>query len=199
LQCDTKNYYFAGGNGDFSALPDANREYIYFYISTYTGDLSEQGVSVARMRYSDRDKPVGKVWKWHVGEWNQPGLGGRVTAIFPGHIDWHRADADAFWGPSIHWNTHLRQYVILLNRSKDSNWAQEGVYVTFNPDLADPTGWTKPVKILESQGNDRWYPQVIGLDRSKRETDKLAGSTARLFVRGQSRWELQFLRPDEKP
>lgn len=54
-----------------------------------------------------------------------------MTPIFPARIDWHRADADAFWSPSIHWNSHLRQYVVLLNRARDKDWTQEGVYVTF--------------------------------------------------------------------
>src|SRR5262249_9415603 len=35
LFCDTKNYYFAGGNGDFSVILDRNKEYFYFFISTY--------------------------------------------------------------------------------------------------------------------------------------------------------------------
>ena len=199
LRCDTKNFYFAGGNGDFSVMLDARKEFLYFFISTYAGGVAEQGVAVARMRWSDRDRPVGKVWQWHDGQWTEPGLGGHVTPIFPARTDWHRADADAFWGPSIHWNRHLRQYVILLNRTKDSNWTQEGIYVTFNRDLANPTGWSAPEKILDGPGRDRWYPQVIGLDKAKRETDKLAGRVARLFVRGQSRWEILFLKPGEQP
>jgi hypothetical protein len=43
-----------------------------------------------------------------------------------------------------------------------------------------------------------WYPQVIGLDKSRHETDKLAGRVARLFIRGQSRWEIFFLKPGER-
>jgi hypothetical protein len=196
LRCDTKNYYFAGGNGDFSAMVDPAEEYIYFFISTYTGGLDEQGVAMARMRYADRDQPVGKAWKWHAGTWQEPGLGGRVTSIFPARKDWHQEkEVDAFWGPSIHWNTHLRQYVILLNRAIDSNWKQEGVYVTFNTDLARPDKWTAPKKILESQGADRWYPVAFGTHAAQKETDKLVGRTARLFLRGQSRWELEFVKP----
>ncbi len=199
LRCDTKNYYFADGNGDFFVMADAPLEYLYFFISTYAGDVSEQGVSVARVRYADRDQPVAKVWKWHAGSWSEPGLGGRVTPIFPVKKDWHQAEAAAFWGPSIHWNTHLQQYVILLNRAKDGNWTQGGVYATFNPDLANPARWTPPAKILDGFGKDRWHPQVLGHDKSKREMDKLAGRTARLFVRGQSRWEILFLKPGEAP
>jgi hypothetical protein len=96
-------------------------------------------------------------------------------------VDIHRDDANYFWGPAIHWNTHLRQYVILLNRAKNKNWNQEGVYVTFNPRLDAPAAWTPPVKILDGV---HYYPQVIGTDVKRRETDKLAGRTARLFVTG---------------
>jgi hypothetical protein len=53
--------------------------------------------------------------------------------------------------------------------------------------------------ILAAPGRDRWYPQVIGLDSTRHETDKLASRVARLFVRGQSRWEILFLRPGEEP
>jgi len=196
FRCDTENFYFAGGNGDFSVILDGEKEYFYFFISTY-GDLSEQGVAVARMAYADRDAPVGKVWKWHDGGWREPGVGGRLTPIFGIVKDWHAKDANAFWGPSIHWNTYLETYVILLNRTMDSNWKQEGIYVTYNPDLSDPTDWTPPAKILDRadllsrlRRHSAWYPQVIGVEKG--ETDKRAGRLARLYVMGESYWEIEF-------
>jgi hypothetical protein len=200
LFCETPNHYFAGGNGDFSVLIDPKKEYFYFLISTYNKDIREQGVSIARMRYADRDAPVGKAFKWHKGEWKEPGLGGHVTPIFPAAVDWHKPVVDAFWGASIHFNTHLNQYVILLNRAKDKNWAQEGIYVTFNPDLSKPEGWSKPVKILDAPDleQSKWYPQVVGLDAKQHETDKLASRVARLFVAGRSKWEIVFRKPGEK-
>jgi hypothetical protein len=197
LRCDTTNHYFAGGNGDFSALVDARGEYLYFFISTFAGAAAEQGVAVARMRWADRDRPSGRVLKWHQGRWGEPGLGGGVTPIFPVKQDWHRPDVDAFWGPSIHFNWHLQQYVLLLNRAVDRHWKQEGVYVSFNPSLNDPAGWSTPQKIMDGPGGELWYPQVMGLDKGRQETDKLAGRVARLFIRGQSRWEILFLRVGE--
>lgn len=194
LNLETENFYFAGGNGDFSVLPDAAKEYIYFYISTYNKDIGEQGVSVARMKFADRDAPVGKVTKWHNGEWSEPGLEGHVTPIFAAQGDWHGMKVDAFWGPSIHWNTYLKQYVILLNRAKDSRWGQEGIYVTFNDDLGDPKGWSEPHRILEGGG---WYPQVVGLDKEEQETDKRAGQTARFYLSGVSEWEIEFKKADK--
>jgi hypothetical protein len=199
LNCGTSNYYFAGGNGDFCIMLDASQRYLYFFISTYAGPATAQGVSIARMSWADRDAPVGKLWKWHNGDWKQPGVGGQVTPIFPVRIDWHRPDADAFWGPSVHWNHHLRQYVMLLNRAIDKDWSMEGVYVSYNRNLANPLGWSAPVKILGGLRRDQWYPQVVGLDSSRRETDKLAGRIARLFARGESRWEISFLKGGETP
>jgi hypothetical protein len=194
------NHYFVGGNGDFTVIADRENEYIYYYISTYNKDVAEQGVAVARMRYEDRDAPAGRVFKWYKGAWTEPGLGGHVTPIFAVRTDWHKNDADAFWGPSIHWNTHLGTWVMLLNRAKDKDWTQEGIYVSFNSRLGEPTGWTTPTKILDAAELDKskWYPQVIGLETADRETDKLAGRTARLFVAGLSKWEITFLRPDEQ-
>jgi len=191
LDCATVNDAFAGGSGDFSVLLDRERRYFYFYFDSYHRDIAQQGVCVGRMRYEDRDSPVGKVIKWHNDRWDAPGLGGDVTPIFRTAINWHLANADSFWGPSIHWNTYLRQYVILLNRSHDAKWTMEGIYITFNPRIDDPSGWTAPLKILEGV---HYYPQVIGTDKAARETDKLAGRVARLFVTGKSRWEIVFSR-----
>ncbi len=202
LYCATQNKYFAGGNGDFSVILDNEGEYFYFFASTYHRSVSEQGVSVARMRYPDRDKPVGNVWKWHMGKWNEPGIGGHVSPIFPVSIDWHRKKADAFWGPSVHWNSYLGAFVVLLNHAIDGDWKQEGIYVTFNSDLNRPASWTAPKKILDAKDiagvpkmEAGWYPQVVGMDPAKWETDKLAGRLSRLFVHGKSEWEMTFEKP----
>lgn len=197
---ESVNFYFVGGNGDFSVVPSTDGKYLYIFISTYQKDIGEQGVSVARIAYEDRNNPIGKVFKWYQGEWNEPGIGGHVTPIVPVSVDWHRAEVDAFWGPSVHYNTYLESWVMLLNRAKDKDWGQEGIYVCFNRDIANPKGWSKPVKILDAGDlhRSKWYPQVVGLDTAKHETDKTAGRKARLFVAGKSKWEIAFLKPGEK-
>ena len=75
-----------------------------------------------------------------------------------------RARNDVFWGPSIHWNTYLEQYVMLLNRAKDDQFGQEGIYVSFSPTL-QPQDWSAPAKIMNGGG---WYPQVIGGEAGSR-------------------------------
>jgi hypothetical protein len=191
VDCSSQNGYFAGGHGDFSVVPDQNREYFYILFSNYGGPLETQGVVIARMKYEDRFHPAGNVWKYYEGEWTQPGLGGRTTPIFPAKVSWQDADTDSFWGPSVHWNTFLNSYAVLLNRSCCSpGFPQEGVYASFNVDIANPAGWTPPKRILSDVG---WYPQILGLGPG--ETDSIAGRTARLYVFGESRWELIFRRP----
>ena len=195
LHCDTPNGYFAGGHGDFSVLPDREREQVYFFFDNYGGPAETQGVCIGRMSFADLDDPVGKVWKWHAGQWSEPGLDGRMTPFLPVAQDWHAEDVDAFWGPSIHWNTHLEQYVILLNRAIDPAWGQEGIYITGNRDISDPAGWSQPERLpLELEGpiHMQFYPQIFGVNAQARETDKLAGAEARLFVAGVSRWMIRF-------
>ncbi len=188
--CSSANGYFAGGHGDFTVLLDSRKEYFYFYFSNYSGPEASQGVAVARLAFADRDSPAGRVEKFYNGEWGEPGLGGEVTPIFPVRAAWSRPDADAFWGPSLHWNTHLNQYVMLLNRACcEPGWPAEGIYISFNPDLGNPNGWTPPAKIpgLYSVG---WYPQVIGLGPDA--SDKVAGRVARFFMGSDSEYEIVF-------
>ena len=195
------NFYFVGGNGDFCVNADRRNKYLYFFISTYNKDVGQQGVAVARMDYADRDNPRGKVMKWYNGRWGEPGIGGLVSPIFNVAVDWHLPNVDAFWGPSIHWNSHLNCWVMLLNRAKDKDWSQEGIYISFNmKGLDSPGGWSKPVKILDAAEleKSKWYPQVVGTDKALRQTDKLAGQKARLFVAGLSKWEITFLKPSEQ-
>ena len=194
LKCDAQNGYFAGGHGDFCVLLDPKQTHLYVFYGNYAGDVAEQGVAVARMEWKDRDAPVGKVWKWFDGGFSQPGLGGRLVPIFPTSLAWERADCDSLWGPSVHWNTYLRQYVMLLNRAKGKGWTQEGIYISYNKDLADMQGWHAPQKLFDGGS---WYPVVVGLGEEvgHRGTDKLAGRVARLFMGKTSRWEIVFSRP----
>jgi hypothetical protein len=185
IDCSAQNGYFAGGNGDFSVIPDLNGGYFYFVFSNYGGDVSAQGIAIARMDFNDRYNPGGSVWKNYNGVFSEPGLGGRVTPIFPANVSWNSANTDAFWGPSIHWNSALNQFVMLLNHSCcSSGWPQEGIYLSWNPDISDPSGRAAPLRILDGIG---WYPQILG--ESIGDTDKLAGSVSRLYVYGISNWE----------
>jgi hypothetical protein len=191
--CTAQNGYFAGGHGDFSVIPDRTGTYLYFLFDNYGGEVDGQGVAMARIAVEAVRSPVGAVWKYHAGSWSEPGLGGAVTPIFPATTGWQAADTDSFWGPSIHWNTSLQKYVVLMNRACcEPGWPQAGIYLTTNPDLDNPAAWTRPGKILDTAD---WYPWVLGSGLG--ETSAEAGSTARLFVGSGSAWEIVFRPPGD--
>jgi hypothetical protein len=198
--CATRNRYFVGGTGDMSVTVDRAHRDLFIYFSQYGREPVQQGVGVARLAWADRDAPVGKLSVWNGGvwlpaSWVEAGDGGRWVyppaspLVTPGR-PWHDRDrvVDAFWGPSIHWNSYLQQYVMLLNRASDETWAQEGIYISFNRRVGDPQGWTAPQKIL-NQG--RWYPQVVGIELG-RGSDQWAGRVARFFMRGRSEYVIEF-------
>jgi hypothetical protein len=193
MNCHGKNGAFGGGNGDMCVMLDKKREFAYIYFDAYAGDVTEQGVSVARMRWKDRDKPVGKVKKYYKDGWTEPGVGGRLTPFLMAKVNWNRASARSFWGPAIHWNTYLKKYVMLLNLYDASgpNWSQKGVHISYNKDIADPNGWSEPKLLCKP---DRYYPSVIGVNAKAKETDKLCGRVGRFYVHGVSTEEIVFFR-----
>jgi hypothetical protein len=194
--CSAKNGFFAGGHGDVSVVLDQQQTYFYIFFTNYGGPGAEQGVAVARVPFEKRYSPAGEAMKYFEGGWEEPGLGGRVTPIFPAAREWEREDADSLWGPSIHWNTYLQEYVVLMNHACcATRWPQEGIYISYNPDLSQPWLWAPPAKLLD-KSQIRWapgyYPQVLGL--YKGETDSVAGQVARFYIHGRSDWEIVFTR-----
>jgi hypothetical protein len=189
--CDTPNQFFAGGVGDPSWAIDRVGGNAYIFFSSYTDPLANQGVQVARLALGDLDAPLGKVWRWTGSGWDAPGLGGKGKPAVPARVAWSDPKADAFWGPSAHWNTYLGQHVVLVNRAADAKWTQEGVYVFFAKDLSRPETFTPPRKLHDGGA---WYCQVIG-DARIGGTDSLAGQSARFFMKGKSRHRVVFERP----
>lgn len=196
--CATPNAYFVGGVGDVGVLLDRRSRDLYLFFSQYSAVPAVQGVAVARLAWADRDEPVGKTQVWVNGIWRPAALAisegedgvfssdwiyPAGSPLVPITHPWHDADPlnDAFWGASVHWNTAIQRYVMLLNRTKDEQFTQEGIYVSFAPVLDDPTAWTVPQKLKDGGS---WYPQVIGIEPGG--SDKQAAGLARFFVGGQS-------------
>jgi hypothetical protein len=194
--CNTNNRYFVGGVGDLSVVLDRSGQFLYFFFSQYGRTATEQGVGAARMVWGDRDRPVGKLDVWNQSVW-LPLSGTQVTDATPIFLMsrlWHDADADvdAYWGPTVHWNEYLQQYVMLLNRAADESFTQEGIYLSMSPSLETPSTWAAPAKIIDG---GEWYPQVIGMEEGA-GTDKFAGEEARFFMSGRSSYIIRFKRAD---
>ena len=194
LECRSDNMYFVGGEGDFSAILDRERRFVYFFFSSYSADTMTQGIGLARMAWSDRDDPAGRVVKWRNQEWSSPGVGGALSPLYSSRASWHSLHADALWGPSVHWNAYLDRYVMLMARAIDASaqWTTEGIYIAYADRLLTSLAWSEPEKLLEGGA---WYPQVIGL-RPGLGTDAQAGRVARFFMAGVSQYLIEFERPD---
>jgi hypothetical protein len=190
--CDASiNEFFAGGVGDPSWAIDESTGYAYIFYSSYSGTNPENhGIQIARIALANLGQPVGNVWRWDGRGFREPGLGGIGRVVLEASVSWHAPGSDAFWGPSIHWNTYLGMHVVLLNRTQGPDFAQEGAYVMYVPRLDDPSTWTQPRKFMDG---GRWYMQIVG-DPHERGTDSLAGQSARLFMHGTSEWRIWFER-----
>ena len=189
--CESANRFVLGGVGDVTAALDADKHDVYLYFSQYSRDPSTQGVAVARLAWAQRDEPVGKLFIWRDGAWLPDShIAGTPLAGASQPFHDRSTASDVFWGPSIHWNTYLDRYVMLLNRARDDEFNQDGIYVSYSPTLADPRQWTVPVKIMHG---GTWYPQVIGTETGT-GTDRRAGKRARLFLTGRSDRVIDFER-----
>jgi hypothetical protein len=203
--CDSLNRFIFGGVGDVSAMVDAEWKDVYLFFSGYARDPRAQGVGVARLAWADRDQPQGRVSIWQDGVWlpatRVPGLIADEadtwtypagTPLVPVSKPWHDTSqtADAFWGPSIHWNTYLERYVMLLNRTRDEGFNNEGIYVSYARTLDDPRAWSLPRKIKDGGS---WYPQIAGPEPAS-GSDRLMGQRARFFLTGRSTAYLEFHR-----
>ena len=201
FNCEAGNGFFAGGHGDFSVIPDREQKFFYFLFGNYGGPRERQGVATARMPFEFRANPSGTVRKYYDGAWDQPGVGGLATPIYRVTEPWDSSKTDALWGPAIHWNTHINKYVAVFNRSCcGPEWPQEGIYLSTNADLSQPEFWSLPFRILDAASigfAPGYYPQVVGLEPGG--TDSVAGRTARLFVKGISKWEIDILTDEEAP
>jgi hypothetical protein len=201
VSCDTDHPVTDGGIGDFSVILDHNTDesnhYVYFIFSSYGGSLEEQGISFARMLWADRDQPLDPVsgdsaaLKWDGSAWEAPGIAGPSIAIFHDdlQVSWTSANNNGYWGPSVHWNSDLNKFIVVMSRSIGGNYTTGGIYMTYTTSLDNPASWTMP-KLIISQ-NQGWYPQVIG-DPSIKGTDKLSGSQARYFDQGKSNLLIVF-------
>lgn len=201
VTCDTEHPVTSGGIGDFSVILDnataPGEHYLYFIFSSYGGDLDEQGISFARMLWIDRDAPIdpesgqSRVFKWDGVDWTSSGIAGRSEAIFHDsqQVSWTSIKNNGYWGPSVHWNTDLNRFIVLMNRSEGGNYDTQGIYLTATATLEDPSSWATPKMIIDS--DQSWYPQVIG-DTAIQGTDKRAGARAHYFNAGKSTLDIVF-------
>lgn len=200
---------FAGGVGDPSAVASGDYLYLFYGEYGYPGQYSEkdynakteqsgQCISIARIRLSDLDNPVGKARRWDGQGFNAPsnGVGHPIASLqIPPEEGGGPASspkAGYHWGPSVSWNTYLNCWVMLMAKAVGPSWAGSSIYISFNknPDLGEAMqsqGWSKPQLLLDKPGFFLWYPSLQPMntpdDVANRYTCLRLGKKARLFVK----------------
>jgi hypothetical protein len=190
--CSYRNGFFAGGFGDLSALPDRAGRFHYIAFTSFVAEEAAQGIAMARL---DRANPFGAGVDWWTRDgWRPAGEAGALPQpLWPMRRGWRHPDPDGYWGPAVHYNRGLDAYVMLLNHTAGGagDLVQEGIYAAFNSDLADPRGWSAPLRIVAGGG---WYPQAVGLEPGC--SDTYVAGRARFFMGGYSAWTVDFARAD---
>ncbi|WP_461055842.1 hypothetical protein [Spirosoma arcticum] len=200
---------FAGGVGDPSAV--ASGDYLYLFYGEYgypgvytaatydlTKEWSGQCISVARIKLTDLDNPVGKARRWDGTGFNAPadGIGAPVTSLqIPQSAGGGPASSPTggfHWGPSVSWNTYLQAWVMLMGKVEGPSWAGSSIYISFNKNVDLGEGnhaqeWTKPQLLLDRPGHFLWYPSLQPMntadDVANKRTCLKLGQKARLFVK----------------
>lgn len=200
---------FAGGVGDPSAVAFGDYLYVFygeygypsaFDSATYNADTewSGQCISVARIALKDLDQPAGKALRWDGKTFTAPGngIGKPIRSLqipqSAGGGPASSAQGGFHWGPSVSWNTHLNQWVMLMGHTTGPSWQGSKIYISFNPhaDLGEgdhSQQWSKPQLLLDKPGHILWYPSLQPLNRPEDITNKYTclrlGQSARLFYK----------------
>lgn len=188
IDCSWQNGFFAGGYGDLCVVPDRLGHNLYLFFTSYLREESAQGIGLARMPLPRPACPTDGLELWSGDAW-RPAPSRLPAPLWPIKRGWRYADPDGFWGPAVHYNWALDAYVMLLNRTAGgcADFVQEGIYASVNSSLADPTGWSPPLRIARGGA---WYPQIVGLEPGC--GDAKAGAVARFFMAGFSGWTIEF-------
>ena len=200
---------FAGGVGDPSAVASGDYLYLFYGEYGYPGvykpatyqpdkEYSGQCVSIARIRLSDLDNPVGKARRWDGKGFNAlpDGIGAPITALqIPKATGGGPASSPTggfYWGPSVSWNSYLQAWVMLMGKVVGPSWAGSDVFISFNTNADLGKGnnaqqWSKPQLLLSRPGHFLWYPSLQPLntpdDIAQKRTCLKLGREARLFVK----------------
>lgn len=200
---------FAGGVGDPSAV--ASGDYLYLFYGEYgypgvydslqydpTQEWTGQCISIARIKLSDLDNPVGKAKRWDGKAFTRPynGIGVPVASLqIPREAGGGPASSPKgqfHWGPSVSWNTYLNCWVMLMGKVEGPSWEGDELYISFNTNQDLGKGdnaqqWSKPQLLLKRPGHILWYPSLQPMntpeDIRNKHTCLRLGKRARLFFK----------------
>lgn len=210
---------FAGGVGDPSAVTSGEYLYLFYGEYGYPGvydsasydpkkEWSGQCISVARIKLTDLDNPVGMARRWGGSGFDAlpDGVGAPVVSLqIPmeeGGGPSSAPDKQFHWGPSVSWNTYLKCWVMMMGKVESSSWKGSSIYISynFNKDLGEGDNsqqWTKPQQVLDKPGHILWYPSPQPMnteeDIENKNTCLKLGKRARLFFKDMEDSKSEYL------
>ncbi len=200
---------FAGGVGDPSAVASGDYLYLFYgeygypgeyYNATYSAEKETSGqcISVARIKLTDLDNPVGKARRWDGKAFNAApdGIGSAIAALqiplAEGGGPASSPKGKFHWGPSVSWNTFLNAWVMLMGKVEGPSWQGSSLYISFNENIDLGKGfnaqkWIKPQLLVNRPGHILWYPSLQPVnnatDVANKNTCLKLGEKARLFFK----------------
>jgi hypothetical protein len=210
---------FAGGVGDPSAV--AVGEYLYLFYGEYgfpgvydsvtydrKKEWSGQCISVARIKLTDLENPVGKARRWDGKSFAAPYNGaGKPIASLQIPVEANggpasKGEGQFHWGPSVSWNTYLNCWVMLMGKVEGPLWKGSSLYISFNQNQDLGKGnhsqqWSKPELLIDKPGHILWYPSLQPLNTPEDIRNKYTclrlGQKARLFYKDMQGEKSEYL------
>ncbi len=219
LQPHNTSITFAGGVGDPSAVASGNYLYLFygeygypgFYDSASYNPVQEwkgQCISVARIRISDLEHPIGKARRWNGSEFGAPSndSGKPIQALQIPFSDGggpaSSPQSKFFWGPSVSWNTGLNCWVMLMAKAEGPSWKGSSVYISYNRNLdlghgENAQNWSQPELLVNKPGHILWYPSLQPLNENEniknKNTSLRLSRKARLFYKDQYKDKSEYV------
>jgi len=132
-----------------SVVLDRSGNYLLAYYTEHSPGSGNRGVTIGMARADiSRGEPVPGNWhKYYEGRFEEPGLGGRDTAI----LEIEPRDEAAYLQPHVVFSSDLDRYVMVLNVAwwretfEETELSRSGIYVAFSE---DSIAWSTPEPIL---------------------------------------------------
>lgn len=132
-----------------SVVLDRSGNHLFAYYGEHSPGSANRGVTIGMARADiSTGGPVPGSWqKYYEGKFEEPGLGGRDTAI----LEIEPRDEAAYLQPHVVFSTDLDRYVMVLNVAwwretwEEAELSRSGIYVAFSE---DGIAWSTPEPIL---------------------------------------------------
>ncbi len=132
-----------------SVVVDRTGTYLFAYYTEHSPGSENRGVTIgmARSDISTGEPVPGRWQKYYDGNFGEPGLGGRDTAI----LEIEPRDEAAYLQPHVVFSAELDRYVMIVNVAwwretwDNADLSRSGIYIAFSE---DGIAWSTPEPLL---------------------------------------------------